>query len=51
MRLNKSQQQTYEHLMLILQRYGRAYTFGWVLGQLIQLSVHDPNLRLSLIHI
>jgi hypothetical protein len=45
MRLTKSQQEVYDNLMLILQRYGRAYTFGWALGQLISLSTHDPNLR------
>lgn len=48
MRLNKSQQQTYDDLMLIVQQWGKAYTFGWALGQLIQLSTHDPNLRRSI---
>lgn len=45
MRLTKSQQQVYDDLMLIVQRWGRAYAFGWALGQLLQLSTHDPNLR------
>jgi hypothetical protein len=45
MRLSKTQQEVYDNLMLILRQYGKEYTFGWVLGMLIKLSEHDPNLR------
>lgn len=45
MRLSKTQQETYDQLMRILQQRGRAYVLGWALGLLIRLSQHDPNLR------
>ena len=45
MRLSKTQQEVYDNLMLMLGKYGREYMFGWVLGMLIKLSEHDPNLR------
>lgn len=45
MRLSKTQQQTYDDLMMVIQQHGRAYAFGWALGMLLSLSTHDPNLR------
>ncbi len=45
MKLNKVQEQTYQDLLLILKERGRAYTFGWALGMLIQLAQYDYNLR------
>ena len=45
MRLSKTQQEVHDNLMLMLRKYGREYMFGWVLGMLIKLSEHDPNLR------
>lgn len=45
MRLSKIQQEVYDNLMLMLQKYGREYMFGWTLGMLIKLAEHDPNLR------
>ena len=45
MRLPKTQQEVYDNLMIMLRKYGREYMFGWLLGTLIKLSEHDPNLR------
>ena len=45
MRLTKTQQEVYDQLMTIYRNYGKEYLFGWTLGLLIRLSVHDPNLR------
>jgi hypothetical protein len=45
MRLSKTQQEVHDNLMLILRQYGKEYMFGWVLGMLIKLSEHDPQLR------
>ena len=45
MRLSKTQQEVYDNLMIMLRKYGKEYMFGWVLGMLIKLSEHDPNLR------
>lgn len=45
MRLTKQQQETLDNLMLILQKYGREYLLGWLLGVMIKEATHDPNLR------
>lgn len=48
MRLSKIQQEVYDQLMRMIELRGRAYVFGWCLGQLIRLSEQDPNLRLRI---
>jgi hypothetical protein len=45
MQLSKQQQETYDNLMTILKRQGKQYLFGWLLGVIISLATHDPNLR------
>jgi hypothetical protein len=45
MRFTKQQQEVYDHLMMILSQRGRPYLLGWLLGMVIQASIHDPNLR------
>ena len=45
MQLSKQQQETYNDLMTILKTQGKPYLFGWLLGVIISLSTHDPNLR------
>lgn len=45
MNLSKQQQETYDNLMTILKRQGKPYLFGWLLGVVMSLATHDPNLR------
>lgn len=48
MRLSKIQQEVYDQLLRMIEQRGRAYVFGWALGQLIRLSEQDVNLRLRI---
>jgi hypothetical protein len=45
MKLTNTQRTVFDNLMRVLQRRGRAYTFGWVLGLLIKTAATDPQLR------
>jgi hypothetical protein len=45
MRFTKQQQEVLDNLMVILSQMGRAYLLGWLLGLVIKLATHDPNLR------
>lgn len=45
MYLSKAQEEVYRDLMKILALRGRAYTFGWALGMLLQIATHDYYVR------
>lgn len=45
MRFTKQQQEVFDDLMTVLKARGRAYLLGWLLGMIVSLSTHDPNLR------
>lgn len=48
MRLTKTQQEVYDDLMTLLKQRGRLWLMGWALGTIIQLSQHDPQLRIRI---
>ena len=45
MRFTRQQQEVYDNLITILSQKGREYLLGWLLGLVIKLATHDPNLR------